>query len=97
MHPVILYIYIIVWVFISLITYFLYAFDKYKASKNQWRIKEKTLLIASFLFGSIGGLMGLYIARHKTKHWYFVVVNWVSFMIHLSVLIYLYTLVGVQL
>lgn len=97
MHPIVLYIYIMIWVFISLVTFFLYSIDKYKAKHNQWRIKEKILLLMSLFLGSIGGLMGLYIVRHKTKHWYFIVVNWISFILHLGLLVYLYTKVGVAL
>ena len=47
--------------------------DKHKARKHKWRIPEKTLFIVSLLGGSIGTWSGMYIFRHKTKHWYFVV------------------------
>lgn len=94
MKPVFLYIYIIVWIFISLITYVAYLIDKERAKTNQWRIKEKHLLFLSVFLGSIGGLMGLYIVRHKTKHWYFILINWVSFMLHAYVLYFIYTQIG---
>ena len=42
--------------------------DKYKAKKNLWRIPEATLLGVALLGGSLGSLMGMHIARHKTKH-----------------------------
>ncbi|WP_025724880.1 DUF1294 domain-containing protein [Acholeplasma granularum] len=91
MNPLYLYIYVIVWIFISLITYVIYLYDKDAAKKNKWRIKEKDLLLLSVFLGSIGGLMGLYIARHKTKHWYFVLVNWITFIGHLLLLYFFYT------
>lgn len=94
MHPYILYVYIVTWFFISLITFVLYSMDKKKSKASKWRIKEKTLLLASFLLGSIGGLLGLYLARHKTKHWYFVLINWGSFILHGAIAYYLYTLIG---
>lgn len=47
--------------------------DKHKARKHKWRIPEKTLFIVSLLGGSIGTWSGMYIFRHKTKHWYFVI------------------------
>ncbi len=94
MHPYILYVYIVTWVFLSLVTFMLYSLDKKKAKDAKWRIKEKTLLLFSFLLGSIGGLMGLYLVRHKTKHWYFVVINWGSFILHLAIAYYLYTIIG---
>lgn len=47
--------------------------DKSKARRQAWRIPEKTLFLISLLGGSVGTWMGMYIFRHKTKHWYFVV------------------------
>lgn len=46
--------------------------DKYKAQHKLWRIPEKTLFLVSILGGSIGTWTGMYLFRHKTKHWYFV-------------------------
>ena len=42
--------------------------DKYKARKNLWRIPERVLLLTAALGGSLGTLLGMYAARHKTKH-----------------------------
>lgn len=47
--------------------------DKSKARHHAWRIPEKTLFLVSFLGGSIGIWAGMYLFRHKTRHWYFVV------------------------
>jgi uncharacterized membrane protein YsdA (DUF1294 family) len=47
--------------------------DKSKAKHHVWRIPEKVLFLVSLLGGSIGTWAGMYIFRHKTKHWYFVV------------------------
>ena len=68
-------------VLMSIISFILYKVDKNRAVKKQWRIKEVVLLGSSFLFGSIGGLCGMYLLRHKTKHWYFVVINFLSFLL----------------
>ncbi|VEU82267.1 DUF1294 domain-containing protein [Acholeplasma hippikon] len=78
-----------VWVLVSLITASLYKIDKKRAIKNKWRIKESSLLLFSFFFGSLGGLYSLYVLRHKNRHWYFVLVNWLGFMIHTAIFIYL--------
>lgn len=78
-------IYLILIGVMSVISFILYKADKKKAIKGQRRIPEKTLLLSSFLFGSIGGLCGMYIIRHKTKHWYFVVINILSLIIHVFV------------
>lgn len=47
--------------------------DKWKAKHNVWRIPEKTIFLVSILGGSVGTWAGMYLFRHKTKHWYFVV------------------------
>ena len=44
------------------------AIDKQKAKLRQWRISEKTLFILALIGGSIGGILGMYTFRHKTKH-----------------------------
>lgn len=76
-------IYLILVILLSIVTYFAYAFDKRKAIKGSWRTKEKTLLLMSFLFGALGGTIAMYTKRHKNKHWYFVLVNISSLIIHL--------------
>lgn len=47
--------------------------DKRMAIRHKWRIPEKTLFLVSILGGSIGTWAGMYLFRHKTKHWYFVI------------------------
>jgi uncharacterized membrane protein YsdA (DUF1294 family) len=47
--------------------------DKSKAKNHAWRIPEKTLFLVSLLGGSVGTWAGMYLFRHKTKHWYFVI------------------------
>jgi uncharacterized membrane protein YsdA (DUF1294 family) len=47
--------------------------DKKKAKKHQWRIPEARLFTVAIAFGSLGILLGMYLFRHKTKHWKFVI------------------------
>lgn len=42
--------------------------DKERAKKKEWRIAERTLLTLAFFGGAIGGVLGMYLFRHKTKH-----------------------------
>ena len=43
-------------------------YDKHLAKNNLWRIPETTLFGIAVIGGSIGCLVGMYTARHKTKH-----------------------------
>ncbi len=55
----------------GLITFFAMGIDKRRARKHAWRIPEKTLFLLAILGGGIGGTLGMWHFRHKTKHWYF--------------------------
>lgn len=41
--------------------------DKKSAKKGDWRISEKGLFIVVLLGGGVGGILGMYLFRHKTK------------------------------
>lgn len=58
-------------VVINLITFLAFAYDKYRAKKDGWRIKNFFLLGLSFLGGSLGGLLGMKLIRHKSKKSYY--------------------------
>ncbi len=81
--------YLIINIIMSIITLLVYAVDKYRAIKNKYRIKENTLLTLSFLFGSIGGLISIYLIRHKSKHLKFIILNWLFFLFHILIAILL--------
>ncbi|NLV88008.1 MAG: DUF1294 domain-containing protein [Tissierellia bacterium] len=50
---------------INIISFLLFAIDKIKAKKNQWRIPESTLILVSFLGGGTGSLIGMVVFKHK--------------------------------
>lgn len=60
----VLYIYLLC---ISIVTFFVYGMDKWKAKKRQYRIPEKTLLILAVIGGGVGALIGMCFFRHKIK------------------------------
>lgn len=55
----------------NLIAFLLMGYDKRCAQKGRWRVPEKGLFLAAALFGAVGGVLGMQVFRHKTKHWYF--------------------------
>ena len=73
-------IYIII---MNVVGFFIMGIDKRKAEKHAWRISEKTLFLVSLIGGSIGTLLGMYVFRHKTKHWYFVIGMPLILIIHI--------------
>lgn len=65
------------WIFKALLAYLflinalgfaLMCWDKRLSKKHRRRIPEATLMWVAALYGSVGSLAGMYLARHKTKH-----------------------------
>lgn len=65
------------------------GFDKQRAIKNQWRIKESTLLLMGVIGGFIGGLLGMRIFHHKTKKLYFWIVYILSVIFHICIFVFI--------
>ncbi|MBQ8394417.1 MAG: DUF1294 domain-containing protein [Clostridia bacterium] len=86
--PLPLLIYICILSVTSLFTFCLYVADKKKAQKGKWRIPESSLIGFSLLGGGLGGYLAMLTVRHKTKHWYFHVANWLGIAWQVGVLIY---------
>ncbi len=77
-------IYLAVLAVMSLIACLFYFIDKRKAQKKQWRIRESVLFGLGFFGGAIGALIGMTLFRHKTKHWYFWVLNVIFLFIQVA-------------
>ena len=58
---------------INLITFLAMFIDKQKAKKGKWRTKESTLFTLVLLGGGVGGIVGMYVFRHKNKKTRFVI------------------------
>ena len=54
-------------IIINVITFVIFGVDKYKAIRQEWRIRESTLLGLALIGGSIGGWLAMYIFHHKIK------------------------------
>ena len=75
---------------ISFVAFAMYGVDKLKAINGSWRISEKALLLTSLFGGALGGLLGMQLFRHKTKHWYFYAVNILGILWQLALVIFLF-------
>ena len=53
---------------VNLAAFVLYGADKRRAKQGTWRIPEKTLFLLPLLGGSVGGILGMRVFHHKTKH-----------------------------
>ena len=55
----------------NLAAFGLMAYDKKCARRGKWRVPERRLFLFTACFGGLGGVAGMFLLRHKTKHWYF--------------------------
>ena len=60
-------LFFILFVLANTLTCALYILDKRKAQKSKWRISENILIFFTLACGGIGALLGMLIAKHKTK------------------------------
>ena len=70
------YLYFLVGFFVitNIIAFLIMWIDKGKAGKkNARRISEGMMFFMATIFGSIGVYAGMYLFRHKTKKWYFII------------------------
>lgn len=56
---------------VNVLAFVLMGLDKRRAKKNAWRIPERTLFLPVIFGGALGGVAGMHLFRHKTRHWYF--------------------------
>ena len=76
---------------INLITFFIFAIDKFKATRSSRRVSEKKLWFFSLAGGSIGALLSMKLFRHKTKKLSFQTVLAIIIVIQVFIVYYLIT------
>lgn len=72
----------------NVIAFVLMGVDKIKAKMDKRRIPEHVLFAFAILFGAMGGTIGMYSFRHKTKHWYFAVFFPALALVQFALLVY---------
>lgn len=58
---------------INLLLFAVMGADKRRARRSLRRVPERTLFMLCLLGGGVGGVLGMYVFRHKTRHVKFVV------------------------
>lgn len=66
-----------------------YGWDKRKAIKNGWRIRESLLLLFGFLMGGIGAVCGMILFHHKISKWSFRILAPLGLVVTLAELYFL--------
>ena len=56
---------------LNVLNFFLMGWDKRQARRGKWRTREGWFFLAALLGGALGGILGMYVFHHKTRHWYF--------------------------
>lgn len=80
-------IYVVVMTFIGM---WIMYYDKSCARRKKWRVPERVLFLISLVGGSLGTWAGMYMFRHKTKHWYFVLGMPLIFFAHIALVYFLF-------
>ena len=83
---------VIILAILNLISFCLMAYDKRCAKTGKWRVPEKVLFLATACFGGLGGVLGMQLCHHKTKHWYFKVFFPVLLVVQIALLVAAYML-----
>ncbi len=74
---------------LSIVTFFMYAKDKSAARNESWRIKEKTLHLLGLIGGWPGALLAQKTFRHKSKKQEFQNTFWVTVVANIFILSWL--------
>lgn len=77
---------------VNALSFLLMLIDKVKAKKKLWRIPERTLLGLCAIGGSLGGLVGMKLFRHKTLHPQFAIGIPVMLAVQIILLVVAYVL-----
>ena len=81
----------------SLVTFFMYFWDKSAARTGAWRTQESTLHLLSLLGGWPGALIAQQTLRHKSRKASFRAVFWLTVLVNCGLFIWLFTPSGSEL
>ena len=85
---ILFYILILYLLIINLFSITITIFDKYRAIKRKYRVRERTLLLLSAFGGSVGMYITMQVIRHKTRH--------IKFMVGIPLIIILQIILAIM-
>ena len=68
MNETLTYLYIV----INSLTFLIFGYDKWLAKNNKRRVSEFNLLLLTGIGGTIGGILSMYLFKHKTNKFSFI-------------------------
>jgi uncharacterized membrane protein YsdA (DUF1294 family) len=71
---------------VNVVTFAMYAYDKYAAPREWWRISELSLHTFALLGGSPSALLAQQVLRHKTAKPLFLVIFWLILVAQVALL-----------
>lgn len=78
-------------IIINLLTFILFAIDKFKAASGDWRLPEYGLWFLSLIGGSVGGLIAMQMFRHKRCKSGFVIIMLLILILQIMLAVYFVT------
>ena len=73
----------------NVLLFFTMGADKFKAKTGRRRVSEARLFFLALIGGSLGGIAGMQLFRHKTKHNSFRIGFPAIFIVQLGIALYL--------
>ena len=73
---------------VNVFSFILYAYDKFMAVRDKWRVPESVLLISTACMGAAGALLAMRMFRHKTRHLLFVILVPVMLLAQVGVMVW---------
>jgi uncharacterized membrane protein YsdA (DUF1294 family) len=70
---------------INPVTFAIFGYDKQQAKNRGRRVPEIVLHVLALMGGALGGLIGQWLFRHKTRKPIFHIVLWFSLVVHLTI------------
>ncbi len=77
-------------VIVNIICLWLFFVDKKRAQSGRYRIRERDLFLWALVGGAPGGWLGMYLFRHKTRHFKFIFGFPLIILLQLGIIYYIY-------